>query len=437
MSATHKESPYGTARDLPSFKEMSQQIAALKLLGLLLPKAQRKQLKDLESEHRRIIRIVDTFYGLLGERNWVFTGDFNLPAIEHVVSAEEASIAEARIIEYYKSADRIAFPLRRLQRFAAMRPRIPLLKKALVDYEAGRYYSTVLVLLSVMDGFVNDLDTASRQGLHARPVEDMVAWDSVIGHHLGLSHAHQSFVRSFYKTDTTEVAELFRNGIVHGTLVNFDNEVVATKAWNRLFAVADWADARERQVKPAEPTPTLRESLTRWKAVQDQKAKLEEWRPHQHVPGASADSTSEVASTCADFLLRWQKKQWAPAGAHFMELGSSRSSVGKLAVAAKNLYQTLDLTAWTVLGVQHVAAAVAHVDVELLVNGATYRSDLRWVRVDEAGGTATEWEPGRWMLSMYGPSHFLKPEAIVTLSDSELMPRTDVVSTSTDDIDEV
>lgn len=46
----------------------------------------------------------------------------------------------------------------------------------------------------------NDLDTATRQGLHARPMEDMVAWDSVVGHHLGLSHAHQSFVKGFYKT---------------------------------------------------------------------------------------------------------------------------------------------------------------------------------------------------------------------------------------------
>ncbi|WP_150462363.1 hypothetical protein [Nesterenkonia ebinurensis] len=106
-----------------------------------------------------------------------------------------------------------------------------------------------------------------------------MAWDSVAGHHLGLSHAHQSFVKGFYKTDTVEVTELFRNGIMHGTLVNFDNEVVATNAWNRLFAVADWADARERQVKPVEPTPTLRESLNRWQDIQDQKARIAGFRP--------------------------------------------------------------------------------------------------------------------------------------------------------------
>ena len=388
-------------------------MAAFKVLGFLLPKDQRLQLKDLEREHGRITTIVDTFYGLLGDRNWVFTGDLNLSAMEDVVIAESAVTAEQRLIEYYKTVERIEFPLGRLHRFDAMRPRIPLLVKALRDYEAGRYYSTVLVLLSVMDGFVNDLDAANRQGLHARPEEDMVAWDSVAGHHLGLSHAHQSFIKGFYKTDTTEVTELFRNGIMHGTLVNFDNDVVATKAWNRLFAVADWADARQRRARPVEPTPALRESIVRWKEIQDQKTKIDEWQPYEYEPAATIDHRSEVAAICADFLERWQKKQWGPTGAHFMQLGTTRSSVGRLAVEAKDLYQALNLTNWAILRVRHLAAAVAHADVELLVNGDSYRTDLRWVRIDEAGSIATEWQPGRWMLSMYGPSHFLKPEAIV------------------------
>ncbi|MCW3158382.1 hypothetical protein [Micropruina sonneratiae] len=161
---------------------------------------------------------------------------------------------------------------------------------------------------------------------------------------------------------------------------------------NRLFAVADWADSRERQAKPVEPTPTLRESLRRWKDVQDQKARIEEWQPYEYEPDPAAEEQPEVARTCGDLLEKWEKRQWGPVGAHFMELGSTRSSVGKLAVLAKDLYGALDLSAWTVLRVRHVAAAVAHTNIELLVNGTTYRTDLRWVRVDGAGSTATEWE---------------------------------------------
>ncbi|MGV1005071.1 MAG: hypothetical protein ACOYEV_09975 [Candidatus Nanopelagicales bacterium] len=85
----------------------------------------------------------------------------------------------------------------------------------------------------------------------------------------------------------------------------------------------------------------------------------------------------------------------------------------QVAAEAKDLYQAHELSSWTILRVRHVAAAVAHTDVEIVVNGTIYRTDLRLVRIDDAGSTATEWEPGRWALSMYGPSHFLKPEAII------------------------
>ena len=141
MANSSQVSPYGSARDLPSVKEMERKMAAFRLLGSLLPKEQRKQLKDLQREHRRLTEIVDKFYTLLGERNWVFTGDLNLPAIEHVIDGEDPVAAEARLIDYYKSADRISFPLRRLYRFEAMCPRIDLLQKAYADYEAHRYYN--------------------------------------------------------------------------------------------------------------------------------------------------------------------------------------------------------------------------------------------------------------------------------------------------------
>lgn len=410
MSSASPVSPYGSARDLPSVQEIERQITAFKLLGRLLPKDQRKQLKDLEREHRRITGLVDSFYGLLGARNWVFTGDLNLPTIERIVDAEDPDVAEARLIDYYKEDDRIAFPLGRLHRFEAMRPRFNLLKKALADYEAGRYYSTVLVLLSVMDGFVNDLDKSTRQGLHARPAEDMVAWDSVAGHHLGLSHAHESFLKGFRRTDLAEVTELYRNGIMHGTLVNFDNEIVATKAWNRLFAVTDWADSRERQAQPAEPTPSLRESLVRWKKTQDQTARIEQWQPYEYEPDLSAEEPPELVRACVDFLERWQKRQWGLVGAHFMELGTVRTPTGKLAVRAKDLYESQELSSWKIRRVRHVAAAIAHTDVDLLVNGSTYRTSLHWVRVDDVGNSAADWEPDRWALSLYGPSHFLKTD---------------------------
>lgn len=413
MTSPNKVGPYGSVRDLPSVQKLAQQLAAFKVLGILLPRDQRNKLAGLEQEYHRITDTVDSFYALLGPRNWVFTDDFNLAAIEHVIDTDDPSTAETRLLEYYKEEGRISFPMRRLQRFDAMRPRLQLLSKALDDYQAERYYAVVLVLLSVMDGFVNDQDRAARQGLHARSPEDMVAWDSVVGHHLGLSHAHETFIKGFYKTDTTMVTELYRNGIMHGMLVDFDNEIVATKAWNRLFAIADWADSRARQARPVEPEPSLMEALRGWKATQDRTTQIERWQPHEYEFDPSLEEQPEIVQICTDFLDRWMKRQWAPVGAYFIQLGTQHRSTGQLAVEAKDLFGTFELSSWTLRRVRHTAAAIAFTDVDLNVNGHLYRTALRWVRQNESKDTACEWEPGRWSLSLYGPTNYLTEENLV------------------------
>lgn len=423
MTNSQGITPYGSATDLPSVIEMKQQITALSVLGFLVSKEQRAELKKLREEIRRITSIVDRFYELVGERNWVFTDDLNLSEMETITGAPDAATAEVLLVSYYESDRRIDFPLGRLHRFKAMQPRITLLQKALFDYREGRYYSTVLVVLSVMDGFVNDFDTTRRQGLHTRSEGDMVAWDSVAGHHLGLSHAHRSFLKGVYKTDEAEIVDLHRHGIMHGMLVNYDNKIIATKAWNRLFAVADWADSQLRHSEPSTPIPTIRETLTRWRETQDQSAKLDEWQPYEYEPVASQSDPSEVALVSADFLTKWEKRQWAPVGAYFMQFGGANPSLGELALRAKDLYKTLELTSWRILRVRHVAAAVAHADVMLVVDGLTYETDLRWIHVDTSGEISSEWEGGRWVLSMYGPQHFLKRER--AKPDSESVDSTD------------
>ncbi len=299
-----------------------------------------------------------------------------------------------------------------------MRPRIELLENALTDYEDGRYYSTVLVLLSVMDGFVNDVDKAKRRGLHSRTSEEMTAWDSVVGHHMGLTHAHKSFTRPFRKTDTSRVTELHRHGIVHGNLVDFDNDVVATKAWNRLFAVADWADARQRQAEPPDPPPSLRELWKQVQAVANRNKKLDQWQAHDYGPADAGAADPELLSTVESFLKRWQKRQWSLVGEHLTR-GALDTSTGKMAVQAKEVFQDFHLSKWAVIRVHRGAAALAHVEVELTVDGTQYRTDLRWLRMDERGQVAPDWEAGTWFLAPYGPSSYLKPENVVAPAQGE------------------
>jgi hypothetical protein len=409
MDSTDRVTPYGSAKDLPVIKELEQQLAALKVFGWMLSADQRAQLRASEAELRRIPDLVDEFYRLLGPRNWVYTDDLATTKIEEVVSITDPEEAERRLIAYYQEAGRLDFVVKRLFRFEQMRERRPLIRHALADYRAGRYYAVALVLIPVMDGFVNDVETASRRGLHARDADDMVAWNSVTAHHLGLAHAHKSFQKSFRKTETSEVTELYRHGILHGTVVNFDNVVVATKAWNRLFAVTDWAAARAKQLEPVESVLSLRESLGRWRDVRDRSAAIDAWRPHDYTPGD--DVPSEIAQVCTEFLRQWQHHQWAPVSAHLH--GEQKTPVGKRALLAKDAYGALDLTDWELTAVRHTAASVAVVEVTLHVNGQVHDTRLRWLRADGDGSPAAETETGTWFLTLYGPANFLTPETVV------------------------
>lgn len=407
------DAPYGSACDLPTAVELEKQIAAFEAFRFLLPRKKRDELKEIRAEYERITSTVDRFYELLGDRHWVYTDDLQLTEMATVIDVEEAETAERRLIQYYRSPNRIRFPLHRLNRFPEIRPRMHLLEKALNDYEEERFYSAILVLLTVMDGFVNDLNPTNRKGLHAYRPEQIHAWDSVVGHHLGLCHAHKSFVKGYYKTDTNELSDLARNGILHGMLTNYDNEVVATKAWNRLFAVSDWAESLKRKDLPPEQPPTGREVLKSvWQRALS-RTRTGPWEPHEHSGPNAAEESPEIFAACSDFLERWQDRQWGPLSEYFPRFSSLDEPYGKRAKEAKELYREYVLEHWEILEIRHTAPAIAIIDVSLKVNGRHYLTEFRWCRHDANNDPVSEDAPGRWVLVLYGPVHFLRSESFV------------------------
>ncbi len=79
---------YNSAHDLPSFVELSNQLKGLKLLGFLLPKNQRSELKRIETQLKEIADTVDDFYKLLGDRHWIFHDPLNLETIRYCTSSK-------------------------------------------------------------------------------------------------------------------------------------------------------------------------------------------------------------------------------------------------------------------------------------------------------------------------------------------------------------
>lgn len=400
---------YGSAEDLPTVQELRTQLKGMRLLGLVfLSKEQRAQMRGIDRQLTEITDTVDRFYDLLGPRHWIFHNDMSMPDMAALVhdNKERPEAAEAALIEWYQDGDRLNSLIRRLSWHDAWRARMGLLKKALDDYKAARYYASVQVLLSVLDGFVNDLDPARRKGLHAYEADDIDAWDSVVGHHAGLSSAHDSFRKVFKARSDELVTELYRNGIVHGMLTNYDNPIVASKAWNRVFAVSDWAlslrNLTAEGTKP--PPPTFRQTWDKIAQLSRERTAIDAFEPRRLTSGAEGFLEHDAYVAAVTFLEHWQQSRWGlipPLLAHMAGQISPRR--------VKEEYSPLRLEDFRVLEVAEQGAAATHTHVELHINGQMYTPDLRWIFENEHGSLAIPGvSPGAWRLVWWGAPYFLK-----------------------------
>lgn len=400
-----KADTFGSAWDLPQVKEIVRELRDWKSLRFVMSAEQKAELSRSQSELTQMVDVVDRFYDLLGSRNWVFHGDMNLGRIRSIVDTEDPAEAERRLIAYYQDEEVTKFLFTRLFRVEAFRPRLPMITRAYADYLAGRHYACVLALIAVLDGAVSDMDKATGHGLHTRSPEEMVAWDSVTAHHLGLKHTQKTFTKSFRKTREDEVFELYRHGIVHGRVINFDNEIVSTKAINQLFAVADWAEALSAP-RREESTPTLAEMQEIAKDLARANEINDTFQPSDHASEDSELADNVVYIASQKLLEYWQNKNYGGLSTYFPKFPGG--SVGRRAGQAKDLYGEFKLGDFTIKGVHCQGSILTTVDVHAQINGVWKDFVLRWVQMDEQAQPVLPGKPGEWVLAPHGPLAFLK-----------------------------
>lgn len=76
---SRKPGKHESVNDLPSIKKLRRSVSGLKWLGRLLRNDEaRKSARKVREELDGLISLVDDFYHLLGDRNWVFSDELNL-----------------------------------------------------------------------------------------------------------------------------------------------------------------------------------------------------------------------------------------------------------------------------------------------------------------------------------------------------------------------
>ena len=400
-----------SAEDLPMVRDLRSNLALLKRITSFsdLNKAEyieaKNNQKKIKKQLDETVKLVDGFYDKLGPRHWIFTNYLDLNEARTIAAAPTEEEAEERIIAYYQKDSTLDMAFIHLHSQPAMRPRFPLLHLALEDYKAGRYYSSVLVLITIMDGFVNDCNPQNRKDQSSLKSEDMRGWNGTAALEAGLPTAQGLFTKGFYKLDENKVVEVYRNGIVHGMLTNYNNVIVATKAWNLLFAVLDWKEAKDAEIEKEQKLaekPTIRQLLRQIKHSRKNLKLGAAWEAHSLTLDHPEEDHSGAYKTCIDFLTAWLNKNYGALGSFLYN--ATKMSAGRKAGEARQLYSVTELKSWQILEAYRPAPAVATFKVLLNCDSFQETKTLRFVRLKarDSMDAAPEWETGCWMVVGYG-----------------------------------
>ena len=380
------------------------------MLTLVVARDTRREVLEVERELLRLTQVVDDFNARLGARNWIFHDLLNVDAIETLLAeTSTADDAERRLIDLYRDSETTKSWLVRFKGRDGLRQRLHQIQRARKHYDADEFDSCVLQLIAVMDGFVNDFQPDVRKGLASRDPDDMTAWDSVVGHHLGLTHAMATFRTTIKKRVDEEVFEVYRHGIVHGAVVNFDNVVVATKAWNMLFAVADWASATTRAARPRERQPTWREvwaMLMRHAAVKKHEA---DFTPTSITPADPAFENDEVVQRARAFLDAWTNKRWGLVAAFTPPVLLGSKSDGAAARYAKDTFGQYDVTSWELRRVTRDRPSTAQIRGTATVNGKSTNLEFPMTFELTNGDLAVSGDANAaWRVAVWAPNTYFE-----------------------------
>ena len=241
-----------------------------------------------------------------------------------------------------------------------------------------------------------------------RTDEELSAWDSPISHHQGIGSVHRIVFKEISVTKTEPVEELYRNGIMHGTVLNFDNIIVATKAWNLLFAVIDWATAKTKAEAPKPPEKTWKEPINQIIETDKDKRLLDAWSSYVLRKGDAGFEEDPAFVACTDYLEAWKKKNYGKMSKYLSSLITSRYGNAMPKIVRED-YAAYALEKYEVLALNHTAAAACEIEVKIKVaDKKEQTATLRWLYEGKDGKlTMLPKGNGEWRLMRWGVTTFL------------------------------
>ena len=384
-------------RDIPRINKPIQDIqnlkAAKEALPLLNPLLKQlgidadkidlelAKVEELGRSAEELASIPDRFNDQFAERGWIFYELLNLEVAKAAIKkAESGDIdgAETDLVNYYDEKI-VGWNISSMKSVEAFIPRWHLAQKALIDYREARYHACVPVVLALIDGIVNEAHEKGRGmklGFFAENA-NLDAWDSISANNRGLRVLAGIFRKGRKKTTTEQITIPYRNGILHGMDLGYDNKMVAAKAWAALFSIRDWAMKAEQGLldpQPPEKPITWSQVIKQINENEVESRKLQEWKPRvvklgEDIPATGGPDNYEKGTPerkLVEFLSNWKNAKPDYRTMADCVLLNSVDNKNAIPARIRKIYNSKHLQSFEFTGIRDTAAARTVIQANLV-----------------------------------------------------------------------
>lgn len=225
MNDKSKISDNASLNELDNAFKIAKNISKIPLIKHIMPRIHNALSEFLESEPQfsKVKETPDNFNEIFSKLGWVAYESISLDVMATAVdlyAAKGKEVAENYLADTYDK-DTIRIGLMSFSGHKHFKKRLRLLRLAEIDYLEGRYHACVPLLLSLLDGVVDD--TSGHVGFFAQG-SDLVVRDSIAAHETGLTVLAKIMTKSAKKTNESPCIIPYRHGILHGKELAFDNK---------------------------------------------------------------------------------------------------------------------------------------------------------------------------------------------------------------------
>ncbi|WP_174493933.1 hypothetical protein [Acinetobacter sp. Marseille-Q1623] len=277
-------------------------------------KSFKEQFKKIQNQSY-ILNLPDQFNELFSKDGWICYGSLSTKILEETVRlGHEKRFNEAHLL-LIDSIDEITIDLilLRCECRKHFDLRIPLLQLLKNDYLEERYHACIPLLLALIDGLANDI--SAHVGFFAGKT-DLELFDSITSHESGLPFL-QTIMNKTRKTTTNEKITIpYRNGILHGRDLNFNNKEVASKCWWALACLLEWADEKQLNKQPKEQVSFF-DTLKTSNDIHEYSKRIDKWekrsiktKNYWEIQALKTLDENSPEHCLLTFLENWKNKRW-------------------------------------------------------------------------------------------------------------------------------